>query len=179
MACSLNGAPLASSVCIAERHQGGEQKLPRLVALWPCPRPCRPPAARAVPAAAVPAAVVRAADAPLLKWQAKPLHSSLPVLQHCHARPLLAPTLTSIPLLTPAGTYAQERPPTHKTAGWLRFLFWEGGTQWDAWLCCASAQVRGARGGEVVQMVAAVAAAVKPMLRWPDLEKPEDSPARL
>lgn len=63
--------------------------------------------------------------------------------------PLLPPPTSDLPPPRPPGTYAQERPPTHKTAGWLRFLFWEGGTQWDAWLCCASAQVRGGKGGEM------------------------------
>ncbi|KAI7843624.1 hypothetical protein COHA_002864 [Chlorella ohadii] len=39
------------------------------------------------------------------------------------------------------GTYAQEKVPSPKTTGWLRFLVWEGGTGWDAFFTCASAQV--------------------------------------
>ncbi|GAB4818758.1 hypothetical protein N2152v2_005804 [Parachlorella kessleri] len=39
------------------------------------------------------------------------------------------------------GTFTQERTPSPKTSGWFKFLVWEGGTTWDAFFTCASAQV--------------------------------------
>lgn len=50
---------------------------------------------------------------------------------------------TSTPplFICPTGTFTREPPATIKSAGWVKFLFWEGGTQWDAFFTCASAQV--------------------------------------
>lgn len=43
---------------------------------------------------------------------------------------------------TGAGVFTQERAATPQSAGWFKFLIWEGGTTWDAFFTCASAQVR-------------------------------------
>ena len=40
-----------------------------------------------------------------------------------------------------SGTYAEELAATPKSAGWFKFLAWEGGTIFDAFFTCASAQV--------------------------------------
>ena len=58
-----------------------------------------------------------------------------------YAVPMLTTGPPALPRPTPSGTYASENAPTPKTAGWLRFLVWEGGTRWDAFFTAASAQV--------------------------------------
>lgn len=47
------------------------------------------------------------------------------------SHPLLLGSLSpSLPSIERSGTFTQERPASVEQSGWLRFLFWEGGTLW-------------------------------------------------